>query len=103
PQEKCREATLLGADGVVRSTTDYRWLEPTTPSARAREASRNLLDRAATPPLLRRGIRLDARLSEANSDSPVFYAPDGAAVRRTSNRTLGLVEISPIFESPRLP
>ena len=41
---------------MVRSTTDNRWLEPTTPSARANEASRNLLDRAATPPYPRRGI-----------------------------------------------
>src|SRR5262245_34226231 len=32
-KEKCREATFEGADGVVRSTTDNSWLEPTTPSA----------------------------------------------------------------------
>src|SRR6266850_8457853 len=69
PQEKCREASSLGADGVVRSTSDYRWLEPifldaarcracaSRPSARANVASRNLLDRAATPPYPRRGIR----------------------------------------------
>src|SRR5213082_3384669 len=33
-----------GAAGVVRSTTDNRWLEPTTPSAPAKEASRHFLD-----------------------------------------------------------
>src|SRR5262245_50394328 len=67
-QEKCREAAWLGADGVVGSTTGNRWLEPAfvgrrglgacayRPSARADEASRNLLDRAATPPYPRRGI-----------------------------------------------
>jgi hypothetical protein len=38
-----------------------RWLEPTTPSARAKVASRNLLDRAATPPSLRRGISPSSR------------------------------------------
>jgi hypothetical protein len=43
--------------GWLVQTTDNRWLEPTTPSARANEASRNLLDRAATPPYPRRGIR----------------------------------------------
>lgn len=42
-QERCREATFNGADGVVRSTTDNRWLERTTPSAPAKEASRHFL------------------------------------------------------------
>src|SRR5215813_9716686 len=40
-QEKCREATFDGADGVVGSTTDNRWLQRTTPSAPAKEASRH--------------------------------------------------------------
>src|SRR5438093_5039289 len=39
PREKYRAASLSGADGVVGSTTDNRWLEPTTPSARAKEAA----------------------------------------------------------------
>ncbi len=30
-QEKWPEGTLFGADGVVRPTSDNRWLEPTTP------------------------------------------------------------------------
>src|SRR6266568_9596144 len=33
-----------GAAGVVRSTSDNRWLEPTTPSAPAKEASRHFLN-----------------------------------------------------------
>ena len=67
---KYRAASLLGADGreararqrealrVVGSSTKTNLfeLEPTTPSARAKVASRNFLDRAATPPLLRRGV-----------------------------------------------
>jgi hypothetical protein len=60
---KLREASFDGADGVVRSTTDYRWIERSTlnasrcraraprPSAPAKEASRHLITRAATPPL----------------------------------------------------
>src|SRR5205809_8014766 len=32
-----------GAAGVVRSTSDNRWLEPTTPSAPAKEAPRHFL------------------------------------------------------------
>src|SRR6185369_3713271 len=42
--------------GWLVQTTDNRWLEP-TPSARAEVASRNFLDRAATPPYPRRGVR----------------------------------------------
>src|SRR5438046_6552372 len=33
-----------GAAGVVRSTSDNRWLEPTTPSAPAKEAPRHFLN-----------------------------------------------------------
>src|SRR2546422_11388185 len=64
---------LLGKGGVAAHQTNVpvplkartgwfgqlpinRWLERTTPSARAKVASRNFLDRAATPPLPRRGI-----------------------------------------------
>src|SRR5438093_13748567 len=35
--------SFAGAAGVVRSTSDNRWLEPTTPSAPAMEASRHFL------------------------------------------------------------
>src|SRR5688572_17134145 len=49
---KNREASLIGADGVVWSR---KLLGHTTPSARTKVASRLLLDRASTPPRLRRG------------------------------------------------
>src|SRR3989442_2549126 len=64
---------LTGADGVVRSNSNNRWLERTTlpcfalsgshslrscPSARAKVASRSFLGRAATPPWPRRHLRL---------------------------------------------
>src|SRR5204862_8276164 len=47
---------LKSADGVVRSTSDKRWLERTTPSAPTKEASPLSLMGAATPPLPRRGV-----------------------------------------------
>src|SRR5215831_5903913 len=56
-QEKCREATFDGADGVVGSTTDNRWLQRTTPSAPARRLRAIFLVGAFTPPLPRRGLR----------------------------------------------
>ena len=37
------------------------FLDHTTPSAPSKEASRLLLDVAATPPLLRRGVRVRAK------------------------------------------
>src|SRR6266700_6441479 len=37
--------------GVVRSTSDDRWLEPSTPSAPAREASRHFLNGRSHPSL----------------------------------------------------
>jgi hypothetical protein len=53
---KMSRSLLCGADGVVWSATDYWWHDQTTPSARANVASRLFLDRAATPPRLRRGV-----------------------------------------------
>src|SRR5213083_1175179 len=44
-----------GADGVVRSTSDNRWLEPTTPSAPAKEASRHFLNGRSRPSLSKEG------------------------------------------------
>src|SRR3989449_1889374 len=44
-----------GADGVVRSTSDNRWLEPTTPSAPAKEASRHFLNGRSHPSLSKEG------------------------------------------------
>src|SRR5881396_1924259 len=40
---------LKGADGVVRSTSDNRWLERTTPSAPAKEASPLFLNGRSHP------------------------------------------------------
>src|SRR5206468_2780827 len=57
PQENIAKPPLWERTGWLVQTTDNWWLEPTTPSARANEASRNLLDRAATPTYPRRGIR----------------------------------------------
>src|SRR5437867_8084671 len=55
-----------GAAGVVRSTSDNRWLEPTTPSAPAKEASRHFLNGRSHPSLSktcpRRGLRLSLQL-----------------------------------------
>src|SRR5436189_1276852 len=44
-----------GAAGVVRSTSDNRWLEPTTPSAPAKEASRHFLNGRSHPSLSKEG------------------------------------------------
>src|SRR5437867_4248936 len=57
PQENIAKPPLWERTGWFVQTTDNRWLEPTTPSTRANVASRNLPDRAATPPYPRRGIR----------------------------------------------
>src|SRR6266581_846002 len=42
-------------NGVVRSTSDNRWLEPTTPSAPAKEASRHFLNGRSHPSLSKEG------------------------------------------------
>src|SRR5207249_882683 len=44
-----------GAAGVVRSTSDNRWLEPTTPSAPAKEASQHFLNGRSHPSLSKEG------------------------------------------------
>src|SRR5437867_6598821 len=56
PQENVAKPPYWERTGWFVQTTDNRWLERTTPSRRANVASRNLLDRAATPPYPRRGI-----------------------------------------------
>src|SRR5215475_3908831 len=50
---KMLRSFLCGADGVVISPPSLFWNFITTPSARAKDAARHLIDRAATPP--RRG------------------------------------------------
>src|SRR2546428_14019311 len=42
-------------NGVVRSTSDNRWLEPTTRSAPAKEASRHFLNGRSHPSLSKEG------------------------------------------------
>ena len=56
PQEKCREASLLGADGVVRSTTDNRWLDQ--PPVCASQLWLREVFLIAQPPLLVQGGEL---------------------------------------------
>ena len=51
-----------GEAGVVRSTSDNRWLEPTTPSAPAKGLRGIFLMGAATPPCPRRGLRVSLQL-----------------------------------------
>jgi hypothetical protein len=50
------QSPLMERTGWLVQLPINRWLERTTPSARTKEASRNLIDRAATPPLPRRGM-----------------------------------------------
>src|SRR5207247_6409891 len=47
--------TLKSADGVVRPTSDNRWLERTTPSARAKEASPLFLNGRSHPSFAKGG------------------------------------------------
>src|SRR5213596_4012973 len=47
--------SFAGAAGVVRSTSDNRWLEPTTPSAPAMEASRHFFNGRSHPSLSKEG------------------------------------------------
>src|SRR4029079_2494918 len=58
PQENIAKQPCWERTGWFVQTTDNRWLDRTTPSARAKFASRNLLGRAATPPYPRRGTSL---------------------------------------------
>src|SRR5437870_5192664 len=55
PVRKSREASLAGADGVVRSSHRLSEVERTTPTAPFKGRGQ-LLDGAATPPLPRRGV-----------------------------------------------
>src|SRR5438132_5043694 len=55
PLRKSGEASLAGADGVVRSSHPLSEVERTTPSALFKGTG-HLLDGAATPPLPRRGV-----------------------------------------------
>jgi len=50
-----RSASPIGRSLNNRSTTDNRWLEPTTPSAPAKEASRHFVDGRSHPSLAKEG------------------------------------------------
>ena len=52
-----------GAAGVVGSTTDNRWLEPTTPSAPAKEAARHFVDGRSHPSLAKEGSLARPKIS----------------------------------------
>src|SRR5207248_2524648 len=62
-----------GAAGVVRSTTDNRWPEPTTPSAPVKEASRHFVDGRSHPSLAKEGnlARPKISLEKTKSDDLV--------------------------------
>src|SRR6059058_5185003 len=52
-----------GAAGVVCSTTDNRWLEPTTPSAPDKEAARQFLDGRSHPSFTKEGSLARSKIS----------------------------------------
>ena len=60
--------------GVVRSTSPQICsdVDPTTPSAPSKEASRHFIDGAATPPLPRRGILLHILCVQTDIGAPVL-------------------------------
>ena len=66
PRRKCREASLTAQTGWCCSSSNKFVLviEPTTPSAPNKDASRHFLGVASTPPLLRRGVLLAHRVRQ---------------------------------------
>src|SRR5437016_7285751 len=58
-----------GAAGVVCSTTDNRWLEPTTPSALAKEAVRHFIDGRRHPSLAKEGSFARQKISSSSSSA----------------------------------
>jgi hypothetical protein len=59
-----------GAAGVVRSTTDNRWLEPTTPSAPAKEAARHFVDGRSHPSLAKEGSLARRKIPSEKQKAP---------------------------------
>ena len=55
PLIKCREASVAGADGVVGSIHRLAVVEPTTPSAPSKEASRHFYSCRVHPSLAKEG------------------------------------------------
>src|SRR6266566_262161 len=79
-----------GAAGVVRSTSDNRWLEPTTPSVPAKEASRHFLNGRSHPSMSKEGT---SAFSSVVFNAPVSskrfrgdsFAPSGAGFDTDTN------------------
>src|SRR6266702_6012537 len=77
-------------NGVVRSTSDNRWLEPTTPSAPAKEASRHFLNGRSHPSMSKEGT---SAFSSVVFNAPVSserfrgdsFAPSGAGFDTDTN------------------
>src|SRR3989442_6342233 len=61
---------LKSADGVVRSTSDNRWLERTTPSAPAKEASRLFLNGRSHPSFAKEYLQLSC--GQTNNSKELF-------------------------------
>src|SRR5438552_2341515 len=74
---------LMKRTGWLVQLPIIRWLERTTPSAPADEASRYLIGGAATPPSLRRGLSLSGTLAAISKNFG-----SGFAVRHPSSRGL---------------
>src|SRR5438309_7625410 len=72
----------LEAAGVVRSTSDNRWLEPTTPSAPAKEASRHFLNGRSHPSLSKEGT---SAFSSVVFNAPVSSKRCGTWQAKTDN------------------
>jgi hypothetical protein len=62
-----------GAAGVVCSTTDNRWFEPTTPSAPAKEAARHFVDGRSHPSLAKEGSLARPKISSEKQKMTICY------------------------------
>ena len=90
-------------NGVVRSTSDNRWLEPTTPSAPAQEAARHFADGRSHPSLAKEGndIRLQS-VGEQIIETDVAIVGGGnaalcaALTARESGASVVVFECAPI-------
>src|SRR5437870_2612434 len=70
-----------GAAGVVRSTTDNRWLEPTTPSAPAKEAARHFVDGRSHPSLAKEGSLAAPKISSEKQTVTILLHKEILCVR----------------------
>src|SRR6266571_4191353 len=69
-----RRHLIMGAAGVVGSTTAY-FLTNTTPSAPSTVASQHSIDGAASPPRLRRGVSCSHAIFLCKADSFIVFPP----------------------------